>query len=335
MPMALVTGATGFCGRHLVSLLAQRGSLRVIGTATAKAPANPLPFSDYIAADLSDLAQVEDLVRSAKPDLVFHLAGKRGPAAEEVYRANLEGTLNLLEALRTHAPNSRVLLVGSAAEYGHLREQDVPVCEDHPCRPVGAYAASKYAVTLAGLDYAHNRKLKVVVARPFNIVGAAIPESLLVGAILARTRHALQAGIEPLSIKVGDLETRRDFLAVQDVATAYVRMLEGEFWGEVFNLCSGQPQRVRDVLAQLLSCSPRPILLEIDPALLREREARISYGSFDKARGAFGFTPMTPLKDALRAAWDYAMGDFAQCADSARVMGGIRDSDPRHTWCAR
>ena len=163
-----------------------------------------------------------DLLRRVRPDLVFHLAGIQQGEAKDIYRTNVMGAVHLLEAVRQECHSSRVLLVGSAAEYGLVGKNELPVTESTPCKPQGPYGLSKYASTLAGLDWSRQFGMKVVIARPFNIIGAGISPNLFAGALLARAREALATQGDPM-VKVGNMESQRDFIAVEDVVEAYMR----------------------------------------------------------------------------------------------------------------
>ncbi len=302
MRVGLITGCNGFCGTHLARRLRAEGGIRILGAGRSPAPSGTENLDDYIRADVCDQDQVANLVHKAKPDFVFHLAGLADGAAADIYRTNLLSVLYFLDSLPCHATNARILLVGSAAEYGHVPPENLPATENCPCQPTDHYAVSKHAMTLAALKYAKHFRIKVVVARPFNIIGAGIPPHLLVGAVLSRAKQVLLNGGESV-IKIGDLDSERDFVAVEDVAEAYLRMVLGSYWGEVFNLCSGRPSTVRSVVSLLLSHSKRPMRLETDPYLLRSSEPKIIYGSWEKANRAFGYKPAVSLEDSLRAAW--------------------------------
>ena len=130
----------------------------------------------------------------------------------------------------------------------------MPLAEDHECRPVGPYGLSKHAMTLAALDHARADGTKVIVARPFNLVGAGMPTNLVAGAIAQRTRQALARGES--TITVGNANTQRDFIAVEDAVEAYVKLLQSGAWGEVFNICSGQATSIESIIQTLLSFSP-------------------------------------------------------------------------------
>jgi GDP-4-dehydro-6-deoxy-D-mannose reductase len=306
MGIALITGATGFCGRHLTRRLRGEGGMRIWGLGRRAHPPADMEVDEYLPVDLTDAAGVATAVERIRPDLIFHLAGLADGPVEDIYRANVLGTLHLLDAARTGAPESRILLVGSAAEYGNVPLGALPVTEDHWCRPVHAYGVSKHVVTQLGLAHAVRFGMKVVVARPFNIVGAGVAHWLVVGAVLERLRRAVENGGAPV-VRVGNLEAERDFVAVEDVVDAYVRLVHGEPWGNVFNICSGRAWRIKAVIDLLLSHAPRSVRLEIDPGLMRPTEVHLLYGSWAKAHGACGFRPTTSLEESLRAAWQYAM----------------------------
>lgn len=305
MVTALITGS-GFCAKHLARRLYAEGDIRVVGASFRKEPPVDVYFDEYFQMDVRDPCQVATVVRRSEPELVFHLAGLTNGSVEDVYRTNVLGSVHLLESVHIYAPQARILLIGSAAEYGLVDRASLPVTENHLCRPVGPYGVSKHAMTLAGLDYARRFGMKVVVARPFNIVGAGVPSSLLVGAVLRRAKHAMQAGADRV-VKVGNLDTERDFVAVNDAVEAYVRMVRGDFWGEVFNICSGQPRSVSAVVSLLLSHSDRPIRYEVDHSLVRPSDIKIVFGDWEKANRAFGFRPATSLEESIRAAWAYEM----------------------------
>lgn len=309
MATALITGVCGFCGRHLADRLMHMREIKVVGVDILRPYPENLPaLSDYFSADFSIPQQAADVISQVRPDWVFHLAGLFRGSPTDVYSVNLLAGIELLEAIRMHAVDARVLIVGSSAEYGLVRPQEMPVKEDFVCSPKGDYALSKYALTLAALDYANNRGLRVIVARPFNILGRGIPSSLVVGAILQRAKAALQKTKNP-TVNVGNMETQRDFVAVEDVVDVYIQMVQADRWGEVFNICSGVPRTIRSVLEELLSFAPYPVRLQQDPGLFRSTDVPMMYGSSRKAHDAFGFKPKRSLTDSLRDAWESAIGE--------------------------
>ena len=161
------------------------------------------------------------------------------------------------------------------------------------------------------MDYAKRYGLKVVVARPSNIVGPGVPESLVVGAMLSRAKKAFSS-IKPV-FKVGDFESERDFVDVSDVTEAYVRLAQANLCGEVFNICSGRSYSIRRVAELLIANSSRSIALEFDPDLVPPSIIRSLYGSHEKATKAIGFRPATSLDLSLKAAWDAEIGAGVAC----------------------
>jgi GDP-4-dehydro-6-deoxy-D-mannose reductase len=308
MQKALIVGAGGFCGRHLAERLKAQGRHRVYGIDVSKSNPKNTVLDDYQCVDITDEIQLNEYIQCTCPDVIFHLAGiVRGQPAQ-IYLVNLLGGINLLEAVRQFAPDARLLIVGSAAEYGHVVPDDLPVKEDYPCKPSGPYGLSKHALTSAAIDYSLRYGLRIAVARPFNIVGAGVPETMVVGAILGRLRSALKSGQESI-VRIGNLDTERDFLSVDDAVTAFLKIVEGAHMGEIFNVCSGNAVLIKWVADYLLSLSGREARLVIDDSLVRSSDVSTIYGSCEKAKQAFGFNPQVSLQDALKQAWVYCMGD--------------------------
>jgi GDP-4-dehydro-6-deoxy-D-mannose reductase len=308
MKNVLITGVNGFCGRHLVKRLLSEGVDQIYGTDIASGPGNHIGLAAYFQVDISDEAQTSQLLRTIRPDSIFHLAGINQGSLHKIYAVNVLGSIHLLESIRLFSPHTSLLIVGSAAEYGNVPISAMPITEIQICKPVGHYGISKYAATLAGLDYAHTYGLKVNVVRPFNIIGAGVPTSLVIGAILERIKSILATGTQNPEILVGNLDTQRDFIAINDVVDAYINIIQTECWGEIFNVCSGEARSIRSILAKLLLNSEKPIGLKVVPELIRSSDVLISYGSFEKAQKTFGFKPKISLDTALKEAWDYAMG---------------------------
>jgi GDP-4-dehydro-6-deoxy-D-mannose reductase len=309
----LITGAGGFCAKHLVAHLRAEGQFQIAGSDIAGHAPNDSALEQYCRADVSDLDQMAELVRTVQPDLLFHLAGTALGSSSSAHRVsprntflvNTMGAVNVLEAVRLHSPDCRVLLVGSAAEYGLVPQPELPASEDRLCRPVGTYGGSKFAATLAGREYAQKFGMKVVIARPFNIIGPGMPGDLVVGALASRAKEALARSTDAI-VKAGDLSPERDFVAVEDVVRAYVRLLQGDHWGEVFNICSGRPHSIQHVAEVLFSHAPRHITLQTDTSLAQS-SVQSMYGSFEKANRAIAFTPIVSLESSLAAVWNTAM----------------------------
>lgn len=266
---------------------------------------SPLAAADYDefrAGDLTDAATTQALIAELRPTHVFHLAGIFRGSAGDIYRVNLQASLRLLDVLQRESPDTHVLLVGSAAEYGILPAEAMPLTEDHPCSPISHYGLSKLGVTLAARQLAEEGKLACVVARPFNLTGAGMPTVLVAGAIAARIKEAIAQGGD--SIRLGNLDSQRDFVDVADAAEALVRMMQAEAWGQVFHVCSGRGVSVRSLVDIFTSFVPSPIKVVVDPALVRPNDPPIITGDPGKSSRTFGFRVRVPLEESLRQAWD-------------------------------
>lgn len=302
MNRVVVTGADGFTGPHLVTELTRRGCREVLGLGLAES----LPFSRpgyrYRRVDVTDSATLGPAIKAFRPDAVFHLAGRMSGTPPEVFHANLIGTVSLLTALREYAQGVAVLVIGSSAEYGRAFDSGIRVAEDATCEPYGPYALSKYAATLAALDAHREWQAQVVVARPFNLVGAGIPSTLIAGALMDRVLEGMRDSSTD-AVEMGRTDTFRDFIAVEDAVDAYIRLLDTRRWGEVFNVCSGQATSIAALAEMMLSFSTRPLSLRTASEFVRPHDVLVAVGCPDKTEAACGFAASRPVRNALLSAW--------------------------------
>ena len=261
MPVWVVTGGSGFLGSHLLTRLGREpdGGVEVVAVGRRV----PAGWSGrFEAVDFDDPGAVGRVMGELRPSVVFHLAGRTPPARpDEFTRGNTLATVAILDALRGLNQPVRVVLVGSAAELGPVPVADLPVAESWPCRPVDAYGLSKWLATVAGL--AARPPLEVVVARVFNPIGPGLPGSQALG----RFARALAEGEGPTRLTVGDLDARRDFVDVRDVAEALIALATRGESGQVFHVGTGQSHRVGAGLDRLIAperspgvdrCRPNP-----------------------------------------------------------------------------
>lgn len=269
----LVTGASGFTGRHLSSALRAQGD-HVIPVARATAPGS----SDSVPCDLTDSLAVRELVREHWPTHVVHLAGIAHVAhadQEAYYRVNVLAATHLLDALcDAPALPQKVLLASSANIYGHPTNVRGPIGEDRCPAPVNHYACSKLAMEHMAWTYGH--RLPIVVARPFNYTGPGQSEDFLVPKIVGHFRRR-----QPV-IELGNLEVWRDFSDVRDIVTAYTQLLDGDASGITCNLCSGEATSLAEVVAILNRLAGYRIEVRSRPDLVRSNEIRVLVG--DSAR---------------------------------------------------
>jgi GDP-4-dehydro-6-deoxy-D-mannose reductase len=305
----LITGVSGFAGRHLARHCGQRAA-EVLGLGTRPTVNTELleGLAAYVQADLRDTAAARTAVEDAGPDWVFHLAAAASVAESWQEPAgtvsnNLLSTVNLLEAVREMAPGARVLVVGSGEQYGE--PEWLPMDEQHPQRPRNPYALSKAATDLAAGFYADAHGLHVVRARAFNHAGPGQAD-IYVSASFARQIAEAEARDPGGSVEVvtGNLATRRDFTDVRDVVRAYWLLLEGADPG-AYNVCRGESVRTADILAALAREARVDVEQRTDPQLVREGEVMEIRGTHDKLTEATGWMPEIPVEQTLRDTLDW------------------------------
>jgi GDP-4-dehydro-6-deoxy-D-mannose reductase len=180
------------------------------------------------------------------------------------------GAANLLEAVKRHAPAARVLLIGSGEAYGALAEGE-RAKELDPLQPLSPYAASKVATEILARQMVTTYGLQIVLVRPFNHLGAGQAPGFVVPSLARQLLDVASARAEPL-IAVGDLSPVRDFSHVLDVVEGYLLLLERGIPGEVYNVCSGEPRRIRDLLDELQGLLGTRAEIRVDPHRLRPVE---------------------------------------------------------------
>lgn len=253
-------------------------------------------------------------VRSASPDAVVHLAAASSVRDSwedpgEVWRVNAVGTVNLLEAVRSAAPEARVLFASTGDVYG--RAHAVPTDEEAPIAPVSPYAASKAAAEIACFQ-ARRTGLDVVVARAFQHEGPGRDERFAVGSWTRQIADLEQTGGGVL--EVGDLSARRDISDVRDVCRAYRLLLDPTIPAGTYNVASGKVVSMEEVLDLLLSLARCAIEVERDPARQRPVDVPVVSGDASRLRNATGWTPQIPLEQTLADALDYARNAVSEKA---------------------
>jgi nucleoside-diphosphate-sugar epimerase len=295
----LITGVNGFTGRHLAMALAQDCGLEVLGS--GRRPGSALPLAGYRPCDLTDGEQVAELIAWARPDITFHLAGCFADASAALLDAvNIGGFTHLRKQLRRLATRQpvRMLLVGSAAEIGPVSAADLPLDESIICRPVTAYGASKHAVVQAALAEPDDTGLEIVVARPFNLLGAGL-DLRLAPAAFANALQAVARG-ETDTIECGWLDARRDYLDIADAIAAYRMLIDHAPPGTLAHVCSGRSVRMGDLLAALMTHAGVRATVRSAPHP-REHDIADIRGSHARLTALTGWQPRVPLAESLAA----------------------------------
>lgn len=308
-----ITGITGLIGSHLADYLITLPDVEVIGFKRWRADDRAIRHLGdrirLIEGDIEDAFSIATALESARPDRIYHLAAQSYPseswaAPVATLQANVIGTVNVLEAARRFAPESQIHIAGSAASYGLIRPEDVPISEDRPLKPLSPYGVSKAAQEMLGYQYAQSYGLRVYLTRSFIHIGPR-QDSRTSAQTFARQIAEAEAGLRPPVIHVGNLEPRRDYLDVEDAVRALWLLLERGKPGEVYNIASGSAPQVRELLDIYLSLAAIPLEVQVDPARLRPADEPILLGDNSKLRRDTGWAPQVPLAESLRRILDY------------------------------
>jgi nucleoside-diphosphate-sugar epimerase len=283
---ALVTGASGFVGRHLVAQLEQEGwnVVRAVRTAQSGRSSDIVEMGSGAWTTAGFAAAIADV----KPDVVFHMAGlTSAESAADFYTANVMLAAQLLDAVSASESRPAVVLAGSAAEYGYLPGESLPVTEETPCNPVTHNGISKYAQTMLGLAHAR-AGLHVLIARIFNPVGVGMPGGLALASFAAQIRRGGDA------IAVGNLDVARDFIDVREAVRLITALAsKPQNYGQIVNICSGTAFSLRILVEDLIRASGRQVRLEVASARVRSGEMQSFYGDVSRLRAA-GLTVQPP-----------------------------------------
>jgi GDP-4-dehydro-6-deoxy-D-mannose reductase len=297
---ALVTGAAGFAGSHLIDLLARDGTTltawhRPGGTPPAGSGGTIVRWE---AVDLLDRAAVRAALERAEPAVVYHCAGaahvgRSWDNTESTFAINVRGTHHVIEGLREVGARARVLLPSSAMVYASASQ---PLAEDHPLAPASPYALSKLAQEMVGQD--GPGAPEVLIARAFNHLGPR-QDPWFVASGFARRIADIEAGLWEPEIAVGNLDSRRDLTDVRDTVRAYRLIAERGSPGRVYNVCTGRALVIRDLLDMLLARARVPIQVKVDPARYRPNDQPIVVGDPTRIRDELGWKAEIPMEQTL------------------------------------
>jgi GDP-4-dehydro-6-deoxy-D-mannose reductase len=320
---AFVTGAGGFVGRHLISMLLA-GGWRVSALRRKPAVCSDFPVDcQVVTGDILDDSVLHSVLSSRHFDVIFHLAGLNpSGAAAELYRVNVLGTMALLEAVRALGrPELRVVLLGSSAQYGE--SNDDPITEESVADPVTNYGVSKACADMMGRALFKETGQHVIRARAFNIVGPGQGMTSLQGRVIEQIVEA-ERGRRPPVIETGDLSAYRDFIDVRDVAAGLLAITKAGDAGEAYNLCSGQATPVKSLVERLVAMSEIPLTVETGR---RKSAGDVSFqrGSFEKLQRRTNWAPVWALEQSLQDALDCRRREGAcDRRDTAAVIAASR-----------
>jgi GDP-4-dehydro-6-deoxy-D-mannose reductase len=291
MKRAMVTGHSGFTGRHLVSHL-RNGGYSVSG------------FDRSDGGDVRDSKAITRVVRATQPAVVFHLAAVlKSQDPQELYSVNVMGTVSLLDALVELDTPPIVVIVSSSAVYGRT-PSNRPVSERTPLRPQTHYGASKLAQEQVAMRYFYAHGLSVIRVRAFNLLGPGLPTTLACGSFVDAIARLEQADTAE-RLRTGNLSSARDFTDVRDVVRAYSVVSERGRAGGVYNVCSGTAVSLQHCVDVLLELAAKPITSELDPALVETNDVDVQVGDCERLHALTDWRPVIPVDQSLADMLEY------------------------------
>jgi GDP-4-dehydro-6-deoxy-D-mannose reductase len=301
--LALITGGAGFAGSHLSELLASRGIKAVVLDIQ-----ETNKVANFVRGDVTDRAFMKKLLADLRPDVVFHLAAHAfvpfsWAHVEETINVNFGGTAAVLDGIREAKIDPVVTVACSSEEYGLVFPEEVPIKETNPLRPLSPYAVSKIATDFLAYQYVKSYGMKVIRTRAFNHYGPRQQDLYVCSSFVRQALNAKKGG----KILVGNLEAKRDFTFVTDVAEAYLLAAELGEPGEVYNICSGTAISMRDVLALILKevGGLDWSVVQTDPSRMRPSDVSLLLGDSSKFRALTGWTPKVSFEEGIRRTIEY------------------------------
>ena len=289
---ALVTGYNGFVGSHLAAAM------------------SIIPLEDANGlVDLLDAPRVAKAVAALQPDVVYHLAGQAyvGDSLADpraTYEINFFGTLNLIEALKAAAFRGRMLFAGSADVYGRVPDDEQPIREDRPLRPLNPYAVSKAAAEALCYQASHNAGFEIILARPFNHVGPRQSPKFVVSDFARRIAMIAQGKAKSV-LDVGDVDITRDFTDVRDVIRAYQLLIANGHAAQPYNICSGKERSIRSIIEALSAIAKVKVELRVDSSRLRPGEQRRVRGDYSRLHRDTGWQPHIDFEQSLTDVFNF------------------------------
>lgn len=308
----LITGITGFAGSHLSELLLAQG-FEVYGTTRPRSKTENI---DHIRdrlrlfdADLIDSHSLHTVLTSVKPEYIFHLAAQAfvptswsSPAT--TMEANVIGTIHVFEAVRRAKIDPVIQIACSSEEYGLVHKEETPITEKNELRPLSTYAVSKVAMDYLGFQYFKSYGMKIVRTRGFNHTGPRQGD-VYVCSTFAKQIAMMEAGKRKPVIKVGNLESFRDFTDVRDIVRAYALSVERCRPGDVYNICSEKTWQIKKVLDLLCGMSKVKINIQQDPERMRPSDVVLLLGDCKKFREKTGWKAEIPFEKTMKDLLNY------------------------------
>ncbi len=309
---ALITGIAGFVGGHLAELLLSQG-FEVYGL---RRPRTKMDYIESIAnrlhledADVLDSHSLYTMISRIKPDYIFHLAAQSFVPTSWVspsvtLEVNIVGSANLFEAVRQVGIDPVIQIACSSEEYGLVHDDEVPIKETNPLRPLSPYAVSKLAMDYLGYQYYQSYKVRIVRTRGFNHTGPRRGDTFA-ESNFAKQIAMIEKGKQDPVVHVGNLDTKRDYTDVRDMVRGYLLAVDKCDPGDVYNICTGKAMKIGDMLNLLISFSKIKVEIKPDPARMRPSDVPVLIGDNTKFVAKTGWKPEIPFEKTMEDLLNY------------------------------
>lgn len=299
---AYITGVGGFIGDHLVDFLLAK-NVEVYGTyfrptTDIKYSKSRIPIEE---CDIRDKEKLKSIIAKVNPDMIFHLAAQSYPSVsweDPIYtmQSNVEGTLNLFEAVRELKINPIILTACSSAEYGYVAQEEIPIKEEHSLLPLHPYGVSKVGTDLLSYQYYRNFGIRTIRCRIFNTTGPRKASDVC--SDFTRQAVLAEKGRND-TIRIGNLETQRAITDVRDVINAFWLLTQKGQPGEVYNISGSKAYRIKELLDLVLSnVNAKPSIYQ-DPKLIRPTDEPIIMGDSTRLITATGWKQEVPIEKTI------------------------------------
>lgn len=304
----LITGITGMIGSHMANATRSRGwPTYGIARNSASSRIAAVPDSSIYRCDILDRDQLDSVFLKVKPELVIHMAaqafnGISWDSEESTHLTNYQGTANVLRATKKYAPNAKILLACSSAEYGNVPIQDCPINEERPLRPISPYGVSKVATESLGFQYFSNYGIQVYLPRLFIHVGTGHPPATAIQNFARQLALMKKGKLSPI-MKVGNLSTARDFIDVRDGVEGMMLLISKGAIGQPINICTGSSYSISEILSKLIHISGLEVEVQEDTSLLRLSDEPLLLGDPSKLKG-LGWKQKYTIDDTLNEVYN-------------------------------
>ena len=320
-PKALVTGITGMVGSHLTDFLLDQTDWDVYGMARWRSALNNISHLlvrinsqdrvQLIYGDLRDSLSIFHVVKTVRPDYVFHLAAQSFPKTSfdsplDTLDTNIQGTNRLLEALRQESPDAVIHVCASSEVFGRVPKEKLPIDENCTFHPASPYAISKVGTDLLGRFYGEAYGMKVMTTRMFTHTGPRRGD-VFSESSFAKQIALIEKNVIPPTIKVGNLQSLRTFADVRDAIRAYYMLVTiNPTPGEFYNIGGNYTCTIEDMLKTLIKMScVSGINVEVDPTRLRPIDADLQVPDTTKFTNHTGWNPEIPFEQTMQDLLNY------------------------------